>query len=232
MKSFRHNIIEVKGPKVHFESIAGTRFYFNEDDPTSGPYPSVTSVLKSPEKEESLRRWREKVGLAEATKISRQAACRGNRVHLTMENYILGQPDDGFMGEDAKGISLQIKKLADAHIDNIRAVEQPLWSDFLRVAGTPDLVVDWNGRISIIDWKNSIKIKKEEWITDYFIQEAAYAVMWEENTGIPVDQLVTVIGNLEGAPQVFINKRDDWMPSFLQLREEFDLRLLETLVTD
>ncbi len=232
MKLFKQTPVKLNVPHVTKESVLGHRFYFNQDNPDSGPYPSVTSVLKvDPEKEASLELWRERIGHAEATKISRAAACRGNMVHLMMEHYVQNEPDEGHRMPDALDVARQLRQLADKHVDNIRCVEQYLWSDYLRVAGTVDLVADWDGVISIIDWKNSAKKKNSDWIEDYFIQKAAYAVMFEECSGIPVERLVTVVGVLGGVPQVFINKRDAWIDKFIQYRSMFDQALLEKSAT-
>jgi len=96
----------------------------------------------------------------------------------------------------------------------VYAQELPLYSTYLGVAGRVDLIAEHNGRLSIIDFKTSRKVKKKEWISGYFQQGAAYAVMFEERTGIPVDKIViaiTVDGQTDA--QVFIEKRDNWVPT-------------------
>lgn len=117
----------------------------------------------------------------------------------------------------------QLKTVADEYIDNIRSVEGQMMSDYLRVAGTVDLVAEFDGKLSIIDWKTSLRPKKKSYIDSYFMQEAAYAVMFEENTGIPVSRLVTIIANeADGRPQVFVENRDTWIGKFVELRDEYD----------
>jgi genome maintenance exonuclease 1 len=103
-------------------------------------------------------------------------------------------------------------------------LECPLYSDYLRVAGTVDCIAEWNGRLSIIDFKTSRKVKKRDWIENYFMQEAAYAVMFEERTGKKVSQLVTVIAVDNEDPQVFIEHRDEWIWKFIDARSEFERR--------
>lgn len=219
MKVFKQNLVDYERPETTIEDRNGFRFY-NRDGVS---YPSVTSVLSvDAEKKRSLQEWRNRVGDAEADKISRVSSERGHTAHEVIEHYVQNIPYEGKVMPDALDIIKQFKEVADANINNIRAVELPLWSGYLRAAGTVDLVADFNTTISIIDWKNSLKYKRKEWITDYFMQKAAYAVMFEECTGVPVEQLVTVIGVQSGTPQVFINSRDKWIHSFIQRRLEFD----------
>ena len=88
-----------------------------------------------------------------------------------------------------------------------------------------DLVGQWNGVNSIIDWKTSRKFKKKEWISSYFMQCAAYAIMWEERTGMPIKQLVVCIAGDEG-PQVFIEDRDNWTTDLINTINEYKRRKL------
>jgi len=115
-----------------------------------------------------------------------------------------------------------LQKVADEHIDSLRSVEGQMMSDYLRVAGTVDLVAEWNGRLAVIDWKTSLKPKKKEWAEGYFMQEAAYAVMFEENTQLPVDTLVTIIACETGDVQIFEEKRDDWINKFIEFRDDYE----------
>ena len=111
-----------------------------------------------------------------------------------------------------------LQSVADKHIDNVRMVEGQMFSHHLQVAGTVDLIAEFDGRLSVIDWKTASREKSKKYINNYFKQESAYAVMFEERTGIPVDQLVTIIAHPEGT-QVFVEKRDDWIDGFKKLRE-------------
>ena len=87
--------------------------------------------------------------------------------------------------------------------------ELPLYSKFLGVAGRVDLVSEWDGKLSVIDFKTSNKLKKREWIDSYFYQCTAYCIMFEEVTGIPVDRFVVLIAVDGDEPQTFYGKRDD-----------------------
>ena len=95
-------------------------------------------------------------------------------------------------------------------IDNINALEVPLFSNHLGVAGRVDCIAEYNGELSVIDFKTSSKIKKKEWITDYFLQSCAYAIMWEERTKIPITQIVIIMAVYCDDPIVFVEHRDNW----------------------
>ena len=111
-------------------------------------------------------------------------------------------------------------------IGKVYAVEGFLYSDFLRSAGQVDMIAEYNGVLSVVDFKTSKKKKNPAWIENYFVQEAAYSFMFEERTGIQIPQLVTVIGvDGEDEPQVFIKntkERNQYLLKFLELRDLFD----------
>lgn len=194
-----------------------------EDSPT---YPSVTTVL-SKKSADGIKAWRARIGAEKAQAITTKAARRGTKTHLLIENYILGEQslsesDDRIMPEDIELFN-KLKIAADKSIDNIRVVEGQMMSDFLRVAGTVDCIAEYNGRLAVIDWKTSAKEKKKEWVDNYFMQAAAYAVMFEENTQIPIDTLVVIIAHDESyEPQIFVEKRDDWINEFIKYRDKFE----------
>ena len=97
----------------------------------------------------------------------------------------------------------------------------------MRVAGRVDCIAEYDNKLSIIDFKTSSKQKKEANIKNYFMQCSAYAVMYEERTGIPVTQLVIMIAVDSDHPQVFIKKRDDYIKDFISYREAYDGVLYE-----
>jgi genome maintenance exonuclease 1 len=140
-----------------------------------------------------------------------------------MEHYIQNKVCDKKIMPDAASMVKQMRAVADAYIDNVRAVEIQLCSEMMGVAGTIDLVADYEGEIAIIDWKTSLRPKNPDWITDYFLQKAAYAVMWRECTGIKVDKLVTLVSVLEGQPQVFLNDKNTWIHDFQDRLKAFNL---------
>ena len=222
-------------PKLEQIEINGVRHYTATDGSIKTPYPSVTTVLSSDKsKQESLNKWRERVGEEEANKISHVAAQRGTAVHQIMEDYILDQapvtkPMPIYLATAGK-----LKKWVDIYVGDVKLVEGQLFSHHLRTAGTVDLVAEWDGKMAIIDWKTSRRAKKREYINNYFMQEAAYAVMFEERTGIPVERLVTAIAYDEpnGGCQLFIENRDDWIDGFIELREMYDTQLQSMLQSE
>jgi genome maintenance exonuclease 1 len=142
--------------------------------------PSVTTILgktKSPEAQESIARWQAKVGMEQATRIKEQAASRGTNVHMHLEKYILGE---GHLDLTPEG------KIAKAMSDTIISKGfndlQEIWGSEVVIhypglyAGATDLVGVYDYEDSIIDFKQSNKPKRKEWIEDYFLQLGAYAM--------------------------------------------------------
>ena len=205
-------------PELHCDTTPTGRFYY---PPTGEKYPSVTTVLSIMEKD-GLEEWKKRVGEEEAARIVTQAGIRGTEFHLIAEEYIDNKPD---YATDKMPVNMftfhQIKPLLDKHLDNIWFQEAPLYSHFIRVAGRVDLVAEWNGKLSIIDFKTSRKPKKREWITNYFMQESFYAVAFEERVGKPIKQLVTIVAVDGDDPQVFIENRDDHIHNFIALRKKY-----------
>ena len=168
-------------------------------DPDGNTYPSITTVL-SILSEDSIRAWRARVGEEKANQISRIASTRGTTVHNIIEKYVANDPE---YIKDEMPHNIQtfkdVQKVIDEGVTKVYQQEAPLYSKHLGVAGRVDCVGQWNGKDSIIDWKTSRKHKKKEWISSYFMQCAAYAIMWEERTGMPIKQLVVCIAGDEGA---------------------------------
>lgn len=178
-------------------------------------YPSITTILGKFGKE-GLEKWRERVGDAEADRIGRVAALRGTRLHEAVETY-LNNVTPTITDIMVRSSFNQIRPLLDKHVTEIYAQEAALYSDFLGVAGRVDLVANWDGLRSIVDFKTSAREKTKEWIENYFMQCAFYAIAWEERTGQPVSQIVVAIASDETPrPQVFVEKRDTWAPKLLE----------------
>ena len=184
---------------------------------TGMKYPSVTSVLGMMDKT-AFFEWRKAVGEAEANKISARAARRGTAIHTLCEDYLNGKSAEPSMFDQQVFNSI-IPHLDK--IDNIHALESKLYSDYLQVAGTVDCIAEYDGKLSIIDFKTSRRIKKKEDIDGYFIQTAAYAVAFEERTKIPVSRLVIIMGIDDEQPLIFKEHRDNWIDRFMDLREQF-----------
>lgn len=175
----------------------GTRFYTTPD---GHKYPSVTTVTGF-EKKAFFAEWRKK-----NPKESRRVLNRGNRFHDTIEKYL--QNDLSICFDDASPLDRilfeQIKP--ELHkIDNIVAQEVPLYSSLLGLAGRVDCVADYDGKKSIIDFKGSTREKRKEDIDNYFMQATAYAIMFQERTGIKIDNIVILISSEDGAVQSFVD---------------------------
>ena len=210
----------------YFDLIAETtdkgRLY---TDPDGNKYPSITTVL-SILSEEAIQAWRARVGEEEANRISRQASSRGTTVHNIIEKYIANDPEfiKGEMPHNVQTFK-DIQPVLDESVTKVYQQEAPLYSKHLGLAGRVDLVGQWKGVDSIIDWKTSRKLKKKEWISSYFMQCAAYAIMWEERTGMPIKQLVVCIAGDEGS-QVFVEDRDNWTKDLINTINEYKRRKL------
>ena len=173
--------------------------------------PSITTVLSILSRD-SIMKWRRRVGAEEANRISHRASTRGTAVHAIIEKYINNEENfkDGYT-PDIISSFLDLKPIMDDRIGRVYAQEAPLYSNHLGVAGRVDCIADFDGKLSVIDFKTSLKPKRYDYITNYFMQEAAYAIMWEERTGRPITQLVTIISVDNNDPQVFIEHRDNWV---------------------
>jgi len=184
--------------------------------------PSITTVLSILSRD-SIAKWRKRVGDAEANKISTRASGRGTRVHEIIEKYINNEENfrDGYTPDIISSFN-DVRDILDNRIGRVYAQEAPLYSNHLGVAGRVDCVAEFDGKLSIIDFKTSMKPKRLDWIKNYFMQESAYAIMWEERTGMPITQLVTIISVDNNEPQVFIEHRDNWVNSLQNTIEKYN----------
>lgn len=174
--------------------------------PNGDMYESVTTALgNQPGKKESLMEWRRRVGEAEANRISRKAAGRGTAVHQIIEDYLnnLEDPIKDKM-PDAVMMFKQLQPILDKSISKVYMQEAPLWSYKYRLAGRVDCVADIKGKLTVVDFKTSMKPKKREWVTDYFLQTAAYSHMIREMYGDTVEQTVIFIAVEDRDPQIFV----------------------------
>ena len=211
MKTFIHHDF----PKLKRDTAPdGTRVY---NTPSGKSYPSVTTVTGL-HTAKGIAEWRRRVGDEEANRISARASARGNRIHSLCEAYLRNErcEPDIFDRELFESISFWLEE-----IDNIHALESPLYSDFLQVAGTVDCIAEFQGKLSVIDFKTSSKPKDRDDIHNYFMQTAAYAVAFEERTGIPIGRLVIIMAVDNDDPRLFIEKRDNWIGGFRKLRLDY-----------
>jgi genome maintenance exonuclease 1 len=211
VKTFIHHDI----PKLlRTTSSDGTRVY---ETPSGKAYPSVTTVTGL-HSAKGIAEWRKRVGEAEANRISSKASARGTRIHQYCEDYLRGNIFEADMFDLEMFNS--IKPLLD-QVDNIHCLETQLWSDHLQVAGTVDCIAEFQGKLSVIDFKTSSKPKDRDDIHNYFMQTAAYAVAFEERTGIPIGRLVIIMAVDGDDPRWFIEKRDNWIGGFRKLRLDY-----------
>jgi len=180
--------------------------YYTLDDGTR--LPSVTTVIGL-QKKAAIFEWRKRVGEEEANRISKQATSRGTNVHTICENYLNNKVDymKGIM-PDALEYFLSIKPYLNK-INNIHYQEAALWSKQLGMAGRVDCIAEYEGELSVIDFKTSSKVKAREDILDYFWQTTAYSLMYEELVGRPINNLVIIMAVKDSEPLIFKEKTSD-----------------------
>lgn len=189
--------------------VHGKRYYTT---PSGERYPSITTILGSVEKP-WLEAWKSSMGKDKAAAETRRCSERGTALHDMVEKY-LSNVEDPTAGYDrsVSGLFNQIRMQLGRRIGEIRALEIPLFSDSLRVAGRVDCVAEYDGVLSIIDFKTSNNNKTEDMIEDYFLQCTAYAVMYYEMYGVPIDQIVVVIAVEKGMmPMVYKREIFDYL---------------------
>ena len=188
--------IECELPKLKRQNIDGARYY----TVNGRPMVSITSVTSHWNKQIFVD-WRKRIGEAEANRITKRATSRGTATHELIENHLLNKEVE-FDKPSPKMLFLQAKETLK-NINNIYALEKSLFSEELGVAGTVDCIAEYNGELSIIDFKTAEKPKPRDWIENYFVQAAAYACMFFERTGIPVKKLVIIMTCENGEVTVY-----------------------------
>tara|TARA_Y100001956_G_scaffold77519_1_gene88053 strand:- start:324 stop:1004 length:681 start_codon:yes stop_codon:yes gene_type:complete len=183
------------------ETIEGVRYYSIPDIDELVKLVSITSITSHFNKEIFVN-WRKKVGNEEADRITKAATRRGTDMHTLTEHYLKNDqelpevpPISDFLFKIAKG---ELNK-----INNIYALEGPLYSKELGIAGTVDCIAEYNGELAIIDFKTSKKPKPRKWIEHYFVQAMAYGCMLYEMKGIPIKKLVIIMSCENGECVVY-----------------------------
>jgi hypothetical protein len=172
--------------------------------PSGEKFKSVTTVLSQKLDKSGLVAWRKRVGEAEADRISAMAAARGTVIHRMAELYLRNDPlylrgTTPFNADTFKSVA----KILDKHVDDIYGLELPLFNRTLKTAGRTDAVAHWDGIPSIIDFKTSLRLKEEKWITGYFLQSTCYALMFSFMYKVPITQFVIVIAADHEPVQIF-----------------------------
>ena len=204
MKKFKFvDIDHNKLPVTKGKNVNGFRFY----DIDGQAFPSVTSVL-SIGKKEGLQKWRDSVGEGAANWEMGRAARRGKATHTLVEQYLKGETPS-----ERSVLPLGLFKLLKPYvdqIDNVRMLETIMYSKQLTLAGQVDCIAEYNGKLSVIDFKTANKAREESWIDNYFLQTTAYSMMYEETFGDKIDQIVVLLASEDGSAQSFIKKADDY----------------------
>jgi len=215
---FVHDLVEL--PELTAVQTDRGRLY---NTPSGEAYPSITTVLGArPEKKRIIAEWRARVGEQEANRVSAQASRRGTSVHTMMEKYIVGE--DPTIGEMPNNVTMfnSIRSVLDKHLTHVYAMEAPLYSDRMKVAGRCDLVGKWAGTDCIIDFKTSKRLKTEEHIDNYLLQATAYSLMFEELTARVIPGIVILIGvDDEVKPQMFCRYRDKYVDKLCDVILEY-----------
>ena len=211
MKKYKH--ITTKLPEIKATTTDGVRLY---ETPDGNFYPSITTVLSTRNKE-GLFKWRERVGEDVANYVARKSATRGTQVHHYCEKYL----DNGYENEDwndyKKGRFLsyclfsQLKPYLDECIGLVHCQEKALWHNFYKIAGRVDCIAEWDGVLSVIDFKTSTKEREDSWNENYYIQASAYAEMYQERTLQEIEQIVILVVTEDGTVQEFVKKKHQYL---------------------
>lgn len=198
----------------------GKRHYVT---PEGNLYPSMTTVLSAAEKDDTLKNWIKKVGVKEAERIRNNSAALGTEMHEALEAYIRGEPlpKIGFQALERFG---DIKVELDANVGRVFGLETALYSDTLKIAGRADLVAEYKGVPSIIDFKNARRKRKRSMISNYFMQCSGYAHMWWERTQdmetTPRQTVILMAVAGEGL-EVFVEPIGPWIPKLKRVIAEY-----------
>jgi len=222
MKYYTHK--PTKLTELTTQTVNFKRFY---ETPDGKLYPSITTVLSTRNKK-GLFEWRKKVGDEVANYVARTSAARGTAVHHMCEDYLNNFPTewpDKWKEHEKKFLPFclfkQLENKVLQKIDNIRSQECALFSNKYRVAGRVDCIAEYNGKLSIIDFKTSTKERNDEWNENYYIQASAYAEMFEEQTGTPIEQIVILVVTEDGAVQEFVKEKYDYIPLLVETIDNF-----------
>jgi len=212
------NHVPVELPHISATTTDGIRLY---ETPEGNKYPSITTIL-SVRNKSGLVEWRKRVGNDTANYIAGKAAARGIKVHHMCEDY-LNNMQFNFPDQWAKHkkdflpycLFGQLKKVI-RNINNIHAQEAGLYSDKYKVAGRVDCIAEYNGVLSIIDFKTSTKERNDDWNENYYIQCSAYAEMYGERTGTEIEQIVILCVTEDGTVQEFVKEKYDYLDALVE----------------
>ena len=207
-------IDESKLPKTKGKRIDGMRFY----EVDGKAFPSITTVLGAIPKP-GLEAWRKSVGEEAAKWEMNRAARRGSATHTLVEQYLKGETPS-IRDVLPLGMFRLLKPYLD-QVDNIHCLEQIMYSKKLTIAGQVDCIAEYNGKLSVIDFKTANKERVDSWNENYYIQCTAYAIMYEELFGTPIEQIVILQAGEDGSAKSFVKNKADYEEKLSKAIQDF-----------
>lgn len=211
--------------EIQRKTVNGKRLY----DTETGALPSVTTILdktKPREKREALANWKKRVGEKEAQRIVTEAANVGTVMHNILEYWVKNEqydPGNNIVHQQAKRMAQVVKDNVEPHLDEVWGSEVNLYYPGL-YAGTTDLLGVWKGKPTIMDFKQTNKPKKREWIEDYFMQGAAYGLAHNELYETGIENIAIFMCSRDCEWQLFEVDADEfkfWESKWAKRVEEF-----------
>lgn len=224
MKKYNYIPIQLNLPALQVVEGEEGRTYLT---PSGRKLPSVTTVTGF-EGKDGFDIWRRK-----NPREAQRVVDRGNKIHSMMEHLLKNEEVE--LTEDIQIDSLftMLKNHCENHIDNVHALETQMWSESIGLAGRADCICDYDGKLSVVDFKGSNKEKTESGIKNYFQQATAYALMYQEITGKKVEQIVVLAACETGVLQEFKKKPIDYVDGLLNAiklyNQWYDLKPTTTL---
>jgi ATP-dependent exoDNAse (exonuclease V) beta subunit len=214
MKKFNH--VGTTLTELTTENIDGKRHYVTPN----GSYISITTLLANLSKD-GIQKWRNRVGATEANRISTKASRQGNAIHALCEKYI--KNEEGFLTESMPHLVEMFESILPLldRVDNVHVTEGAMYSDELGLAGRTDLIAEFDGKLAIIDYKTSRRIKTWSMCHSYFMQGAFYAHAYEERTGIPINNIVIIMAVENEEPLLFRETKDRWLEPLRQVIHKY-----------
>ena len=218
IRMYNHKPISL--PEIKATTTDGVRLY---ETPEGNYYPSITTVL-SVRNKKGLHDWRKRVGDDVANYVARKAANRGTAVHHMCEDYLNNDFDEEKHKKKFLPYVLfnQLRESLLRKVNNIYSQEAGLYSDKYKVAGRVDCIAEYDGVLSIIDFKTSSKERSDEWNESYYIQASAYAEMFEERTGIAINQICILVVTEDGIVQEFVKNKTEYLPLLTDVIKEWE----------
>ena len=198
------------------DSPQGRRYLVEATGVSLASVTTVLSFISAP----GIAKWRARVGEEAANKKSRHATTRGTRLHSLVEAFLQNEDYESCKEYKVPLVNLMFKgaksKLSE-HINNIYQQETQMFSERLGLAGTVDLICEFDGVLSVVDFKTSEKVKPAKYLENYFCQLSEYWAMFSEHTGVVPKQLVVFLVTESG--EVQIEKRTNIMYYLTKLRD-------------